>query len=57
MTYQGPLTRSLYWKFIEESRDESADVRVGEVGKSFFSNGCLLPPIFFPKKSGFCRRY
>ena len=34
MTYQGPLTRSLYWKFIEESRDESADVREGEVGKS-----------------------
>ena len=33
-TYQGPLTRSLYWKFIEESRDESADVRVEEVGKS-----------------------
>ena len=33
-TYQGSLTRSLYWKSIEESRDESADVRVEEVGKS-----------------------
>ena len=23
----------------------------------FFLHGCLVPPIFFPKKSGFCRRY